>query len=145
MGEKSIKGGKRLGAGRKPVSNPKKQVSLYIEPNKFYKFGGEEKMKVRLYEFIESYSNEIVETVEQPKIFDAPRLPKNYFEDEPKQFGEAKPLSEFEGFKERIYGCKTVDEVEKVMRQVKSALMLPREKLMIESIAKDFSKEFYND
>ena len=54
--EKKI-GGKRKGAGRKPVLNKKKQVSLYIESGKILKFGNEEKMKMQLYKFIDQYNN----------------------------------------------------------------------------------------
>lgn len=70
--EEKKKGGKRLGAGRKPVLHKKKQVSLYIEPVKFLPFGSEDKMKQHLYSFIDSFSKE------EPKIEYSKATPESY-------------------------------------------------------------------
>lgn len=48
-------GGKRRGAGRKPILHKKKQVSLYVEGSKIVKFGSEDKMKEHLYEVIDKF------------------------------------------------------------------------------------------
>lgn len=111
---KSNKGGKRLGAGRKPVIERKQQVCLYIQPKYFYRFGNEEKMKEKLYEFIENYERVIMG--EQPKIYDAPMINKNYFPDEPKQLDEPnkKELSNFESWKKEISECDESYELEKL-------------------------------
>lgn len=65
--EKKI-GGKRKGAGRKPVLNKKKQISLYVEGGKVLKFGNEEKMKQHLYKLIDEYGN----VPFSEKVYDAP-------------------------------------------------------------------------
>jgi hypothetical protein len=44
-------GGKRKASGRKPVTDKKVQVSLYIPTSQIEKFGGIEKFKADLYEF----------------------------------------------------------------------------------------------
>lgn len=43
---------KKSNAGRKPVSDKKVQVSLYILSSQIDKFGGLEKFKEALYEFV---------------------------------------------------------------------------------------------
>ena len=48
--EKMVKKSK---AGRKPISDKKKQVSLYIRQSKIDKFGGIENFKDALYEFVD--------------------------------------------------------------------------------------------
>lgn len=58
MEQKKQLGGKRKGAGRKPVLSKKKQISLYVEGAKIIKFGGEEKMKEHLYLVIDKYGIE---------------------------------------------------------------------------------------
>ena len=47
--KKETRGGKRTGAGRKPSTDKKQTVCLYIETSKIEKAGGMEKMKERLY------------------------------------------------------------------------------------------------
>lgn len=151
MEEKSNKGGKRKGAGRKPLLNPKQQVSLYIEKNKFYKFGSEERMKEKIYSFVDNYGEEQksnisiqdytkptneIKPFEQPKTnFGINTLPKEV----------PVNLSEFDALKEEIYECRTVPEIENVMRKVKGALMFPKEKQTLEAIAKQHSKDFFTD
>lgn len=145
---KSTKGGKRLGAGRKPLKNPKKQVSLYIEANKFYKFGGEEPMKDKIYQFVDSYGEEkiriqdLTSTSNEAKPYEQPAT--NFSVD---TFPDIKPksLSEFDTFKEKIYNCETTSEIEELMKKVKGALMFPKEKQRLEEIAKEHSKDFYTD
>jgi len=46
------KGGKRKNAGRKPVSDKKKQVSFYIEQSKIDKMGGLDEFKRKVQEYI---------------------------------------------------------------------------------------------
>ena len=43
---------KKSRAGRKPISDKKVQVSLYIRQSKIDKFGGIEEFKNALYEFV---------------------------------------------------------------------------------------------
>lgn len=54
--EEKKKGGKRIGAGRKPTSNPKVQVTLYVPTTDIWKFGNELKMKEGLYAYISNFS-----------------------------------------------------------------------------------------
>ena len=58
MENKKQIGGKRRGAGRKPVLSKKKQISLYVEGAKVVKFGSEEKMKAHLYDIIDKFGVE---------------------------------------------------------------------------------------
>lgn len=50
--EESKKGGKRVNAGRKPLSDPKKPITLYVPKSKILVNGGEEKLKLRIYDAI---------------------------------------------------------------------------------------------
>ena len=85
--EEKLHGGKRLGAGRKPATNKKKQVTLYVEAKLIFPFGTEEKMKAKLYEFIREHGNVVVGAAPQ-KQYDAPKLPDNFTHDEPLSFAK---------------------------------------------------------
>lgn len=66
--EQSKRGGARIGAGRKSVGNSKKQtVTLYVEKNKIWLFGNEDKMKQELYGFIEKFKNALEKPIEPIK------------------------------------------------------------------------------
>lgn len=103
--EEKEHGGKRLGAGRKPVFNKKKQVTLYVETRLIFPFVTEEKMKVKIYEFISGYGSKQLEGNIQyvkptPANYDSPRI-SNMLNDEagmwptPKELGsiQDEPLS----------------------------------------------------
>lgn len=49
--KESKKGGKRAGAGRKPVENPKVQVTVYLEKRHVDQFGGLADAKIAICEF----------------------------------------------------------------------------------------------
>jgi hypothetical protein len=55
-----MKNVRKSNAGRKPVSDKKIQVSLYIRQSKIEKFGGNEKLKDALYEFVDLRSQSLV-------------------------------------------------------------------------------------
>ena len=69
MESKSNKGGKRNNAGRKRASNPKKAIVLYVDRSNILKFGSEEKVKEKVYGFINSFGSEIEvkNTIDTPK------------------------------------------------------------------------------
>ena len=46
-------GGNRKNSGRKPVSDKKGQVSLYIEQSKIKKLGGIDELKDKCYKFVD--------------------------------------------------------------------------------------------
>jgi len=94
--EQNKQGGKREGAGRKPTDNPKKAVTIYVAKKKIYPFGNEEKLKGKIYEFIDGFSvaketpplslrteleetRGIVDTV-KPLSFKAPKSAAQYLE-----------------------------------------------------------------
>jgi hypothetical protein len=142
--EQKIHGGKRKGAGRKPVADKKKQITLYVETKKIFPFGTEEKMKADLYNFIESKSmvQDLTKITNEVKAFEQPKT--NYdVKIEPKP--ETIPLGNFEIFRMEILKTTTIPEIEAIMKRVKSSLMFPKEKLSLEQIAKEHSKQFYND
>lgn len=56
--EEKKQGGKRRGAGRKPILHKKKQISLYVEGSKILKFGNVEKYKEFLYRQTDEYGVE---------------------------------------------------------------------------------------
>ena len=46
------RGGKRKNSGRKPVSDKKVQVSLYVEESKIKKHGGADALKAKIYKYV---------------------------------------------------------------------------------------------
>lgn len=119
--EQNNRGGKRLGSGRKPTTNPKKAVTLYVQREKILTFGSPEKLKDKLYGFIneQALKSEIAFTATNPSSYDSPKLPANYFSDEPKQYKEAilDPIGEYQ---RRIAATTYSGELEALMKQIKA-------------------------
>lgn len=147
------KGGKRLGAGRKPVLNKKKQVSLYVEGVKMLKFGGEEKMKEYLYGVIDNFGNDATTPPTAPKIEEnaasRTEVPKQIKEPEIALklpiTGLPPKLSAYDGFVAELNKATTIAQVEEIMKRSKGEIMFPREKIALENHAKEVSKEMFND
>lgn len=59
MEQKKQLGGKRRGAGRKPVLSKKKQFSFYVEGSQVIRFGSEEKFKKAVTDFIYGFGKEV--------------------------------------------------------------------------------------
>lgn len=153
MEEKKQVGGKRKGAGRKPVLSKKKQISLYVEGNKILRFGGDEKMKTHLYGVIDTFGESaIVYATPTPESFDGKKMDK-ITNDELAQWAEPKStitglppkLSDFDTLMDELNSCSTIPQIEAVIKRVKSALLLPREKMALEAHAKEISKDMFND
>lgn len=146
-------GGKRAGAGRKPVLSKKKQISLYVEGSKILKFGSEEKMKESLYRHIDSFGEQpIVYPTPTPDAYNGSKTDK-VAHDEPAQWAEPKSpitglppkLSDFDGFMEELKNANTVHQVEEIMRRAKGGIMFPRQKMELEAFAKKISADMFND
>ena len=156
MENKKQLGGKRKGAGRKPVLNKKKQISLYVEGNKVIKFGSEEKMKEHLYTIIDNFGDkEIFFSTPIPESYDGKKMDK-ITHDEPAMWQESKPLispntglppkvSLFDDFMEQLKNANTVHQVESVMKKAKGEIFTPRDKMALEAYAKEISKDMFND
>jgi hypothetical protein len=61
MSKKTIHGGARKGAGRKPVSDPKIGVTLYVEESIVNALGGIEAIRSECYEYLKIKANKIKE------------------------------------------------------------------------------------
>lgn len=96
MENKKQVGGKRRGAGRKPVLHKKKQISLYVEARTILKFGSEEKYKEFLYKKTDEYGNEDLNTEinylpTSPNAYDGKKMDKVTY-DEPVMWAEPKQV-----------------------------------------------------
>lgn len=56
--EKITRGGKRIGAGRKPTGKKKSTVTLYVEREVVFKFGSLDKLKVGLYQYMADFGKQ---------------------------------------------------------------------------------------
>lgn len=142
--EEKKQGGKRRGAGRKPVQNKKKQISLYVEGGKILKFGNEEKMKTHLYNLIDEFGQmgkfpEKADYV-KPIIFDAPRIDK-LIHDEPPMFPQPN-ISQYDAYYNEIMGANSVVEIEIVVRAIKNDNIPDWQKNKLEKMAIERSKTF---
>ena len=151
MEEKKKQGGKRRGAGRKPVMSKKKQYSFYIEGSMVLQFGSEDKFKKAVTDFIygdgveKDYSNPISELKDLP----------NYSVHDIKQTVEVKStitglppkLSPFNDLMAELDKCETYGAVENVMKKAKGEAFIMRDKMALESKAKQIISEkgLYND
>lgn len=147
--EEKKQGGKRLGAGRKPVLSKKKQISLYVEGSKIIKFGNEEKMKVQIYKFIDGFGVEV--NYDNP-ISELKNLPNYSVHDiyptvEVKSpiTGLVPKLSLFDDFMAELSKATTIPQVEAIMKRAKGEVFTPRNKMALESYAKEVSRPMFND
>lgn len=134
--EEKAHGGKRLGAGRKPISNKKKQITLYVETKLIFPFVTEEKMKEKLYDFIVNYDKDKLESkVEYKKptaeSYDGAKLPSNYVNDEPLSFDKlrqqiAVPAATNDFF-DQMNRAEDLEELEAVGRRIKASGMTWKE------------------
>lgn len=154
MEQKKQLGGKRKGAGRKPVLSKKKQISLYVEGSKILKFGNEDKMKTFLYKNIDDYElgTEIKYAPVSDAAFDGKKVDMVKADEmgqwqEPKSTITGLPpkLSDFDNLMDELNACSTIPQVEAVMKKVKSSLLFLKEKLALENHAKEISKDMFND
>lgn len=145
------RGGKRVGAGRKSIAEKKVIITLYVKGSKVLSLGSIEKTKDFLYNYLENVTEldggsfeikdlniptSVIKPIEPPKInYSINTMP-------PK---EIPVLSEYSAFKDEILKTETIPQIESVMKRVKGALMFPKQKLELESIAKKHSKQFYTD
>lgn len=68
------RGGKRVGAGRKPSGVEKKTISLYVAKGSIYKFGSEDKMKEKIYDFISGYGvQDLTKPTNEIRPFEQPK------------------------------------------------------------------------
>jgi len=157
--EQNKRGGKRVGAGRKslPVSEKKTVLTLYPTNADLYKFGSKEKMCGEILKFISGYGKP-VETVHFPDTSGAfqdltksnveikpVEQPKTNYEVKMPPKPETLPIGDYEGFRKRILATDQRKPLEEIMREVKSALLNGRQKMELEQIAKEHSKDFFND
>jgi len=149
MENKKQLGGKRKGAGRKPVLSKKKQISLYVEGAKILKFGNEEKYKEFLYRQTDEYG---VEKDYSNPVSELTKLPQYSVHDIQPQVevksaftGLPPKLSDFDKFSEELYGAKSRTEVEAIMKRSKGGIMFPREHLELKSIADKVMEDMFSD
>ena len=160
MENKKQIGGKRKGAGRKPVLSKKEQISLYVEGVKIIKFGSEEKLKETIYKFIDEFGKDVelnstvkfIETT--PAAYDGKKNDSIKY-DEPALYAEPKSsitgltpkLSFFSDFMSELDNCKTYDAVQLVMNKAKGEAFLPKDRIALENKAKQVVSEkgLYND
>lgn len=153
MEQIKLKGGKRKGAGRKPVIDKKKQISLYVETKKILKFGSEDKMKEFLYRQIDGFGDTPQTNSGAPKPVDnsrnikEPVIHSNEAETPLKSpiTGLPPKLSAYDGFMDELKNATTIHQIENIMKRAKGEIMFPKERLSLENYAKEVSKEMFND
>lgn len=143
--EEKKQGGKRRGAGRKPVQSKKKQISLYVEGNKILKFGSEEKLKDDIYNFINKYGDksfiEIDRELNKPILYNS-QVDKP-IHDEPSIWQEAKPnIDQYAAYQTEISHANSVLEIENIVREIKKDTIPDWQKNKLEKIAIEKSKTF---
>ena len=149
MENKKQIGGKRRGAGRKPVLSKKKQISLYVEGAKVVKFGSEDKMKAHLYEIIDKFG--IEPNYENPasELKSLPTYSVHNIQPQAEVkssiTGLPPKLSLFSDFMAELGNANTIPQVEEIMKRAKGEVFTPRDKMILEAKAKEVSKDMYSD
>ena len=145
------RGGKRQGSGRKPSGIKKKPITVYLETGLTFKFGNETKMKEKICEFVKGYGEEkdysnLISSFPQKADY----IPNNpaIAINQPSSFEKLPPkpfIASLEALKQEILGTTTIKQIEAVMAKIKAEPLLPRDKMMLDSLAKEHSKEMFND
>ncbi len=155
--EENKRGGKRDGAGRKPLPVMEKKSVLTLYPNNetILKFGGKKQLTEKLLIYMADYGKEDKSDIGVYDNFKDLTRPTHEIKpfEQPKSNFEVKippqPISSvtgnIEAFKQKILKTTTIQEIEAVMREVKSSLMFPKDKQALELFAKAHSKDFFND
>ena len=149
MENKKQLGGKRKGAGRKPVLSKKKQYSFYIEGSMVMQFGSEEKFKKAVLDFIYGYG---VEKDYSNPISELRKLPQYSVHDIQPQVevkssftGLPPKLSDFDKFSEELYGAKSKAEVEAIMKRSAGGAMFPKDRIALKAVADEVMEDMFND
>lgn len=154
MENKKQVGGKRRGAGRKPVLSKKKQYSFYIENSQTLKFGSEEKFKKAVIDFIYGFGEEKLESEIKfspvtEKSFDGTNTNAAKLDEVAISTGTGLPpkLTLVNEFMADLDKAKVYQDVENVMKRAKGEVMLPRDRIALETKAKQVvaEKGLYND
>jgi hypothetical protein len=141
------KGGKRLGAGRKPIGEKKRAIFLYVENSATYKFGSEEKMKKSLYDFIKEFNSPQIKDLNKPTNEIKPQEPPtaNYAVNISTQ-PTIQILNQEQAYIQELKDAKTVSEIKRIIISAKNDPFLAfAAKLRIEKYGQELSKNMYTD
>lgn len=150
--KKDKRGGVRNNAGRKKLGNGEKKVEIkfWVENKYTFPLGGIEKTKDFALGAVKSFNSphqtisiqDLNQPTNQIKAITDPLPQSNVVHNTL----PPKPLeSLYNSFRLELKEAKTVKEIEKIMSRVKAEAMVPRDKMMLESYAKELSKEMYTD
>lgn len=146
--EQSKRGGARPGSGRKSTGEKKKPVTIYVEHSKIWKFGSEDKMKLHLYDTINSYNKEApvvqIKDLNQQTNVVKPIEPmgtqkSNYFVDT-----TPKPLvNPFEAAKAKIQETTWAGDLQKVMMEIGADDNIGQsKKILLQQYAREHARNF---
>lgn len=148
--EETKRGGKRTGAGRKPLVNPKRTISLYVDIKSIARFGDADSLKNKLYEFISGYNLPLGEALIRPEREIKPVEPIRQIaaptpSADPFEPATGLQTGQNDEWQDRILATNTVKELSAVMKEVKAALLTVKEKQILEAVAKEHSTNMYTD
>lgn len=148
--EQNKRGGRRNGAGRKPIENKKSVITLYVAKPDIWKFGNEDKLKTGVYRFISDFGSgkavvqDLNEPTNQIKPITEPQKQTNVVFSVPPK--EQPTIGLFDAYKKDLATKSTVKQIELLVKVIKldSNLTIP-EKIQLEAYGKELSKEMYTD
>lgn len=145
--EEKKKGGKRLGAGRKPLPTMQKRTALTVFPKNedLVFFGDKKKMAEKVIEFISSYGRNAVQP--NTAIPEAPKV--QVVQDAPLSFDALKsqitqPQSRGEWY-DKIDAAQTLEQLEMVGRQIAGSGMDWRQKNALKFYGQQVAKQKFPD
>lgn len=149
--EEIKRGGKRTGAGRKPHVNPKRTISLYVDIKSIARFGDADSLKNKLYEFISGYNLTLGEALMRPECEIKPvepvrQIPAPIPSVDPFEPATGPKASQFDEFHDMILATVSSEQLKKVMKGLRAAIMTPKEKRELEGIAQEHTiNNLYTD
>ena len=134
--ESKTQGGKRIGAGRKPIGLKKKSVFLYIELNDILKFGSEEKMKVHLYDTVKKYGQQSKDAIQftkpQKENFDSDII-NSLKSDEVGQWQEPKKVlvRSFQQYNQLKLDCENQEDWSSLSEEIRNSSLSTKQKQIL--------------
>lgn len=140
------RGGKRPGAGRKPIAEKKKPVTLYFKGKTILKFGSEEKLKEGLYDFAEMYQEGTPQNYDGKKI-NSQRMEAGQFEESQRTnyfepISNPAPLTKLQSYIQQIKDCNNYEQVKRIMMIIKNdQSIIGRDRITLDTVATSVIEE----
>jgi uncharacterized iron-regulated protein len=128
------RGGKRVGAGRKPIAEKKKAITIYLKGGTVLKFGSEDAIKQKLVEYAETYNEKSdgknVATHKLNEVAQRDRPNEDYFSP-PKEIKKRVLVRSFEQYVVLKKDCADSEEWAVLADEIRNSYLTEKQKALL--------------